>query len=88
MTEKMAISDKILYGGLLAAAGALIPILFSTRTSLCRLTNGELNFVGDGYWSNEMGGIINATHYPILAFMLGTILTLVVQHHFKEADSH
>ncbi len=30
---------------------------------------------------------INATHYPILAFMLGTILTRVVQHHFKEADS-
>ena len=47
MTDKMATSDKVLYGGLLAAAGALTPILFSARTSLCRLTNGELNFVGD-----------------------------------------
>lgn len=87
MTEKMAISDKILYGGLLAAAGGFDSYTFLVHGQVfAGLQTGNLillgTHIGQMKWAVLMQHIT-----PILAFMLGTILTRVVQHHFKEADS-
>ncbi|WP_434976965.1 DUF1275 family protein [Latilactobacillus sakei] len=71
MTEKMAISDKILYGGLLAAAGGFDSYTFLVHGQVfAGLQTGNLILLGDAYWSNEMGGI-NATHYPYPSFYVG-----------------
>ncbi|MEJ1311004.1 YoaK family protein [Latilactobacillus sakei] len=83
MTEKMAISDKILYGGLLAAAGGFDSYTFLVHGQVfAGLQTGNLillgTHIGQMKWAVLMQHIT-----PILAFMLGTILTRVVQASFQ-----
>lgn len=87
MTEKMAVSDKLLYGGLLAAAGGFDSYTYLVHGEVfAGLQTGNLILLGTHLGQMKWATLL--LHItPILAFMLGTILTRILQHRFKAADS-
>lgn len=87
MRNKMTMSDKLLYGGLLAAAGGFDSYTYLVHGEVfAGLQTGNLILLGSHL--GQMKWSVLLRHItPILAFMLGTILTRILQHRFEKDES-
>ncbi|WP_025083671.1 YoaK family protein [Latilactobacillus fuchuensis] len=87
MTERMVLSDKLLYGGLLAAAGGFDSYTYLVHGEVfAGLQTGNLILLGT-HLGQMKWGVLLQHMTPVLAFMVGTILTRMLQHRFKAEDS-